>query len=248
MLALPKALQYLHLGENSYHSPPKYSRDYNALCKKDPQKFFAALAQQSHSLQALEYETANVTDDSGLLGPNKHHAGLRNFAKLHTVSLAGMHCPGFEEVLSSPWTKPPNLTTLKVVAILEDGGAGDDSDGHAPLAWTRSMAAALPHLDDVHVAYLTPMNLREPWTTDHEAALKSAEAEFDSRGLTLWIHERRGRSSFFPPYLYGEQPDAERLMYVSDGRGFIAEPPADDESDEEEGMYVEDDSFLDDEI
>ncbi|KAK4539132.1 hypothetical protein LTR36_001455 [Oleoguttula mirabilis] len=254
MLALPKALQSLYLGgsalslapgrnpyrdlygseepadtcagENSYHHPSAFSVESGALCKNDPPSFFAALAQQAKSLEQLDYETANVTKGSATPSLPEQHAGLRDFVRLHTVTLAGMYCSEFEEVLLCSRMAPPMLTALHVVTIIDAGGAGGDGNGHPPLAWTRSMASALPNLAHVHVTILALSSPLGRWANFHRPTLQAAEAEFGARKLTLWVYKRNNWSNCFPPYLHGEEPNEGRLVYVSDGRGFVEQPRA----------------------
>ncbi|KAK4961399.1 hypothetical protein LTR10_001889 [Elasticomyces elasticus] len=198
-----------------------------------------ALSSQQKSLEELEYE---VSPHDG--PPFDHHSpsqDLCDFPKLYTVALKGSRCPAFEQAVwgggrreGQPPIRVLRISWRKASMVIPQWFAKDD--GESFLAWIWSVVTALPSLQHLHFTFRKTGMLKLP--SARRQKITAFESEFGKRGVVLWLYEEQ-RSHCFPPYLYGEVPGHNKLVYASDGRGFDAEYCLDaqvEESDEYMGV------------
>jgi len=102
-------------------------------------------------------------------------------------------------------------------------------DGESFLAWIWSVVTALPSLQHLHFTFRKTGMLQLP--SARRQRITAFESELGKRGVVLWLYEEQ-RSHCFPPYLYGEIPGYNKLIYASDGRGFDAEYCLDAQAEE----------------
>ncbi|KAK3068376.1 hypothetical protein LTR53_014109 [Teratosphaeriaceae sp. CCFEE 6253] len=237
MLRLPKALQYLHLGENCHHRHRgDASTPSDGLCGRSPSAFFdGALAFQSSSLEELVYDVAPHVPP-----PESHHVPTRGFAdfpELHTVTLRGHQCPAFEAALwgAAPNPPPPPLQTLRL-AFEETRSSTpawhDDDTGQAFWAWATVVVAALPSLRQLECAADRSTMAVKDARARSWRSLSGFEDMLGRRGVAFRLFARRRWGGLIPPYLYGEKPTADLLVYASDGPGFGEGYAVDVESDD----------------
>ncbi|TKA75087.1 hypothetical protein B0A55_05595 [Friedmanniomyces simplex] len=239
ILALPKALEFLHIGENCHHRFEPAGG--TSLCSQHPVDFFdRALACQQHSLEELVYEVP-FYDPSPPHYSCRSSQGFRNFRKLHTVTCTGLRCPAFEEALWGGDRRAPQppLRTLKIgwqVSESETPQWFADDDGASFISFFRSLIVALPGLRDLQLTCRPSGStnwLEEPQRT---SSLEAFALELRSKGVLFRLYEK-GYSSCYPPYLYNETPGKDELMYASDERGFTrdqAESGGADDADSDE--------------
>ncbi|KAK5705910.1 hypothetical protein LTR17_021241 [Elasticomyces elasticus] len=231
ILMLPKALEVLKLGENCYHL--HNPTGHTCLCSANTFEFLnKALSSQQKSLEELEYE---VSPHDG--PPVDHHSpsqDLCDFPKLHTVALKGSRCPAFEEAVwgggrreGQPPIRVLRISWRKAAMVIPQWFAKDD--GESFLAWIWSVVTALPSLQHLHFIFRKTGMLQLP--SARRQRITAFESELGKRGVVLWLYEEQ-RSHCFPPYLYGEIPGYNKLIYASDGRGFDAEYCLDAQAEE----------------
>ncbi|KAK5722684.1 hypothetical protein LTR15_005916 [Elasticomyces elasticus] len=182
-----------------------------------------ALSSQQKSLEELEYE---VSPHDG--PPVDHHSpsqDLCDFPKLHTVALKGSRCPAFEEAVwgggqreGQPPIRVLRISWRKASMVIPQWFANDD--GESFLTWIWSVVTGLPSLQHMHFTFRKTGMLKLP--SARRQKITAFESELGKRGVVLWLYEEQ-RSHCFPPYLYGEVPGYNKLVYASDGRGFDAE-------------------------
>ncbi|KAK5694275.1 hypothetical protein LTR97_009897 [Elasticomyces elasticus] len=198
-----------------------------------------ALSSQQKSLEELEYE---VSPHDG--PPFDHHSpsqDLCDFPKLHTVALKGSRCPAFEQAVwgggrreGQPPIRVLRISWRKASMVIPQWFANDD--GESFLTWIWSVVTGLPSLQHLHFTFRKTGMLKLP--SARRQKITAFESELGKRGVVLWLYEEQ-RSHCFPPYLYGEVPGYNKLVYASDGRGFDAEYCLDaqaEESDEYMGV------------
>ncbi|KAK5122934.1 hypothetical protein LTR85_003499 [Meristemomyces frigidus] len=262
VLALPLELQYLYIGENE-HSPDEVhfpaAQAYNHLCEKQPQAFFAALAQQQHSLQTLVYNTVDIPNWFSYLvhlGPSTAALAdptLKDFSQLRVVRMPHPS-KTLVRLLTSDLTAPPGLSTLSIEWLGYEQLFGHDAD-ERPISITgvrvptiiQNAVSAMPQLAQLQLTF-DCIEYYGPDLEDRPDWNIVAAGDFLARhGVTLRILQPNERSSIVRPILYGEEETEDFLLYVNDDVGFRHVSEMSEWSSFEDSQSDDDDDDDDDE-
>lgn len=242
ILALPKALESLHLGENCHNIrwfANQVDAEYNHLFRTDSEASVQALAQQKHSLKWLAYATpypvtglhANTQVNRRHKAP--HDGGFADFHYLEEVALFG-ECREFERALMT--TKcPPNLKSIKIKARLPFSasydGYDDDDTGSDFLKLTPFLRApsccvseTLEHLDITFEWSRRPLLSYMKFILRHKNLIIGAAHAAAEMGIRLQVSATH-RSQYFPPYLYNEPVPEEWVVYRGAGCALLESLP-----------------------
>jgi hypothetical protein len=189
------------------------------LCDWDPVRFFAALNQQAQSLTELTYRLAGL--NSGSNQYEKTHAaqsfGLRNFTHLHSITLPGQSSPVLISVLlEDSVLRPPDLRSLTLYNWAAQRIPGHQTAPRIVLDPNRlieTISSLPPSVQDLHTCYTIHP---KAWIqrTELEQIAFSLAKSLDECGRTVHVYEQRKQGSYFPPYLYGEKDDEQKLIWT----------------------------------
>lgn len=227
ILARPSALVELHLGENCHHmwlNAPHFrkgrQRHINQLCSQNPEAFFSALAAQKHSLKTLSYSVRGPSKKQVDIEPTC--TGFSEFEKLQHVELDG-YCPYFEAALATARTTAPNLKSLTakgdMFRLQFKPGFNPIEDFAAQVHWMLDVASHTKSLQDVRI--VSSQTFTNVSRAHREAVVELGET-FKKMKVDMRLFKRLGQGSI-PPFLYGETPYAEELVFDARGVGFTRE-------------------------
>lgn len=174
----------------------------NYLFRNDPGLTLQALSQQKDSLKALTYVATSYYQHRSLIRPphSPTDAGFAEFHSLESVTLCGQ-CPNFERAVMSSQS-PSSLKTLVFQT---------DEIYWAPLGPTASVSAldAIPFLRAPScsvppaLSTLRIVGREQDFTAAMKGRISSAAKEMLKLGVALEV-QVESRSTYFPPFLYGE--------------------------------------------
>ncbi|KAF7375444.1 hypothetical protein MSAN_00432300 [Mycena sanguinolenta] len=223
VLALPRALQSCHLGIMRHHRIPSTN-----CHQASPEQQLEALHQQRHSLQQLIW-----VDDHFAYDTDVHRVftipgnGLSDFTELHTLTLDGASALLFSTLFSE--CAPPNLDRLRI--IRHDKGTLLDHPTDS-VAYTRipgipppiALHQYLPRLHYLDLVFSSLSRYGDRlWTNpDRRDCVKRLGEDYQARGIRLAIFAVF-RSSYIPPYLFGEEVPVEVPVYRAEDAWFSPE-------------------------
>lgn len=229
ILATPKNLRHLTLGENVYNI--NEGRGANPRLTRAPE---AALAALKHVAQSLE--TLTHYDPAWRLNVNYHKPnpisgeGMRDFHSLRSMRVDAcsfLH----RSVILSHTQAPPNLHTLQIrhprprITRFALSGAPTDMDYFEllPPYEPYTYLASLKTLDFVQGSSLE-MPMATPRHICEEEALRERHAigyQLFKHGINLKVTlEATWRSGLIPPVLHGEPPPELVCVYDAEEVGF----------------------------
>ncbi|KIW05169.1 uncharacterized protein PV09_03720 [Verruconis gallopava] len=233
MLAAPKALQRLHLGENAYHAGQGYDQirgqRFNSLFGYDPTSFIKALAQQCGSLEQLEYVAGEPKFPSKSVNES-----FENFLKLREVHLSEHVRDNCRELiltgapaLQKVYIEVAALKLFEPLIRLEEEqhvGPGKVQSELVEKRLGTNIHDALfaemqnrthPSLQELHV--IMPHG-PVPISGSRRTWIQMLAKHWKSRGVTLFLYYKHS-TSIFPPILFNETGRAPRdiLMFSQEG-------------------------------
>lgn len=132
------------------------------------------------------------------------------------------YCPYFEKALTLPQTAPPGLASLEakgdMFRLQCNPGLSLADDYHGQIAWTLAAASASPNLRNVRIVSNRTFTNVSP---NHRHAVTKLGEAFKGQGVSMQLYQRTFRRHI-PPFLYGEQPPTEELVYDTEN-GFCKE-------------------------
>ena len=209
------------VGENRYSPverafPP--DQDYNNLCREDAEAFVEALRSQKDSLQTLIYRA----DDESETSPSSSYQGpdFSDFIALRTISFTA-DFGWLSASVCRASTAPPELQNLTLdeypfLEVLEHGTYSET----APPRTISNMADANPKLRTLEVTCERSGLGRIAEMTGERTAIKLAGELLQSKGVTLRLTRPASRRNCVPPYLYGEDPADDVMIYENNDFGF----------------------------
>ncbi|KAL1597075.1 hypothetical protein SLS60_008657 [Paraconiothyrium brasiliense] len=229
ILATPKNLRHLTLGENVYNI--NEGRNANPRLTRAPEAALAALKHVAHSLETLVHH-----DPAWRLNTNYHKPvpipgdGMRDF---HSLKLLRVDTCSFLHrsiVLSYP-KAPPNLHTLQIrnprprVTRFAYSGAPihEDFFEHLPPYEPYTYLASLKTLDFVQGAtYEMPIAGANHIAEDEALRERHSTAyRLFKHGINLKVTlEATWRAGLIPPVLHGEPPPELVCIYDAEEIGF----------------------------
>ncbi|WPH01706.1 Hypothetical protein R9X50_00455800 [Acrodontium crateriforme] len=251
LMMLPKALEYLYLGESQFCEDEE--PHVESMCH-EPKEFFAALAHQKSSLQTFIYEPCDEWFRiSHFTIPN--FPVLADFKALRELRLNGRQ-HWLEHGLKEPTCLPPNLTSLHLPA----GTIFDDEILRSLHDKLDDPEALPPWLEKALPLYAHLKKLDMTWDANHHPTSELRELVWTERTVTR-VHKRGIRMRVFQfspvaehqrPILYGED-EPVRFMLCSPGSGYVGMPrnlrpwegAADSDSEWEDSQSDWDDDVLD---
>ncbi|KAK4555110.1 hypothetical protein LTR86_007876 [Recurvomyces mirabilis] len=224
MLAIPIALEYLYIGENRY-SPEETAfppdQEYNNLCRRSAAEVVEALRVQKTSLKTLIYRA----DDEGESAPLSSYQGpdFSEFIALKTISFTG-DWGWMSTGLCRTTTAPPDLQnlTLDEFPFLDVLESGNHSETEPP----RPISNIADANTKLHTLTITSEHSglgRLAAMTGERTAIKLAGEFLRRKDVALRLTRPASRQMFVPPYLYGEEPVADLLIYENNDAGFREE-------------------------
>jgi len=244
LLALPKALEHLYLGENCHNERQfpnhEVAPSYNHLFRRDAEATVEAIGQQKHSLRSLTYVAASVYSWStgqllgGVLQPRRGgiDAAFADFIELESVTAIGSSS-GFERAVMSS-VPPPKLRYLTYQAenpLTSPQGSSQRHNGDeaemdrrlvALLPFLRAPSSSVPPgFKSLKIIYQRAhtqfVELTREKQTHVEKTAKALKAVYGA-DLTVGFKSFRG---YYPPFLYGEREPEEQMIFDSEKGGFV---------------------------
>ncbi|KAK3110655.1 hypothetical protein LTR53_014834 [Teratosphaeriaceae sp. CCFEE 6253] len=245
VLSIPKALEYLYIGENRYSPGETRSpraQNYNRLAARDAQAFVDTLALQKHSLRELVYLSINACTDSPVPHHRRQAVDLSMFEALLELTLAG--CNDDCMLSWSPQHKaPPRLQRLTVdqLAFADNDIDAATPSNIVPLFFQQTVAAA-PHLKQlsVRLTHALVFNPALPWYIRLRTIVERVGKYLSKAGCILHVVRPPGQCPFVRPILFGEEEAEDVVMYVNDEIGFRNNLDAGQSAwtSEEDGVWV----------
>ena len=248
VLATPKALKHLTLGENVANV--RHSRGPAPKLTSAPEGAMRALEPVAHSLETLTHldPTHLTLADPDSPPPLKlRGSGMRDFHSLRQLTCD--RCSFLHQgLILSPTVAPPNLTILRLRRYGRHLGHGDDWFDKLP---GSSPYARLPSLKSLEFIQPIVVDYRHA-ATDHADYMCEAERlrERHAYAYKLWkagvdvriYAEALAKSSYIPPYLHGEPLPELLCLYDSVDVGFhrALQNDTDSPGDEEDIMMLSD--------
>ncbi|KAK5109663.1 hypothetical protein LTR62_006785 [Meristemomyces frigidus] len=246
LLAIPKALEYLYIGENSYS--PRESRyppgqDYNDLCSKDIDGLVATLHQQRASLQTLVYHRKRDIAHYNQSFPQSYRGpDFSTFTALRTLTIT-YDFEAMTRGLDRSTTTAPNLESLTVDDFAMTAALERGNDTVCP-ALFKDLASANPKLRNVDIVCeifrMADSFYHRPRGRGH-GGIKAIGEYLHGKDITFCVLLPPTHPRYVPPFLYAEQVAEHRLWYQNDEAGirnlesFRGEEDSDDEDEVEIG-------------
>ncbi|KAK5131365.1 hypothetical protein LTR08_000968 [Meristemomyces frigidus] len=240
ILSLPKALEYLYIGETRY-SRIEESQGCNQLCARDPKAFFSALHQQHRTLQTLIYEP---TETRGVHAHASANSSFGDFREMRTIEITAA-CPLIQKLLLSDLTAPPNLVRLAVREIsLLLLYTHQISQSGVPSS-VFSAVSVLPKLKELEFTYRTDLSWEDHFDSypELEDVIKKYGKTLKGRGIAMRMWRIGSHHSVVRPILYGEKMEPDTLDYENDETGFRVEIAAGRVSDDDSDWDTEEDDM-----
>ncbi|OTA34170.1 hypothetical protein BTJ68_06311 [Hortaea werneckii EXF-2000] len=232
LMAVPAALEYLYIGENHY-SPEEEDfptpQPYNELCRRDPEAFISAIAQQKHSLTSFVYDAKQNMADWSVTPtrPQSAGSGFSNFEKLSDMDVASPNYFLTSLFISSD-TAPPNLKSIRFAGIemhgvlfeeLQQARSAHAGDDFAVPALIRRIVAAAPKLEEIAITFDRiagdlEEELREP--------IQITGKYLQERKINFRLLQQPTRFQLVRPQLFGEELRPDELIYANDGTEFTS--------------------------
>ena len=207
------------IGQNRHHKyarpPPSYgngSYKSDQLCGVNPTAFFTSLARHRDSLEFIVYAVNGSTPTGVKLPPGCE--GFRRFGKLRHTTLEG-DCAYFEKALMSEETAPPSLVSLKSkgnMFRLPLPLLSPHDNYQTQARWMTAASTLISTLREVHITTTQTFANR---SQKHSEAIVSLGRTFEEQGARLQLFRQRSHGAI-APFLLGEHPDTEELVYGSD--------------------------------
>lgn len=228
ILSMPRALRTLSIGER-LHTFDGARPSSEATQRTSSKRFLPALQQQAGSLEKLTHIGGSLAYLPGRETDPEGAAKLRSFRNLQHLEL------GFESHLYYYLRDngfPPSLKYLKMLDNAISNNASSD-----PGSLTRIVLHSTTSLVTQHFPSTLPDDFTLHIQYSHHAAFHHDEAERIISILFLdrphiyriadILHEHKGRfvvsrdafpsrTSYIPPYMYGEELPVELIIYDSD--------------------------------
>lgn len=229
ILATPKNLRHLTLGENVYNV--NLSRRTNPRLTRHAEASLAALSHVAHSLESLtHYDPASALD----VPSYKHHPlpgpGMRHFhalSTLHVDASSFLH----RSIALSHTQAPPNLSTLQIrqprPLFLHRGFMGAIT--HADFFETLPTCEPYTYLSSLRtLEFIQGASLEDPTANPHHMCAEEPLRARHAIGYTLFKHrinlkvslEATWRARLIPPFLHGEPPLRLVNIYDAESVGF----------------------------
>lgn len=229
ILATPKNLKHLTLGENVYNI--NGSRGANPRLTRAPEAALAALDHVAHSLETLVHH-----DPAWRMNMNYHKAlpipggGMRDFHSLKTLRVDACSFLHRSIVLSHTQA-PPNLHTVQIrnprPRITRFGASAastnDDFFEHLPPHNPYTYLASLKILEFVQGATSEMPMARTLHITEDEALRERHKTGYKlfKHGINLKVTlEATWRTGLIPPFLHGEPLPELVCIYNAEEIGF----------------------------
>ncbi|KAF2773476.1 hypothetical protein EJ03DRAFT_333584 [Teratosphaeria nubilosa] len=237
ILAIPRALEHLYLGEN-VHSPEQQDyppgQEYNTLIDRNPDEFLDILSQHASTLQTLTY-IPSITPlyfshrpDIRLSGPGLHHFLKLELITIHSyLSLSTIRSLFFR----TPDHAPPNLQSLHITSgfaeLILDAPPADNFELSLPI---RRLALHTPTtLPNLKTLKFTLDRIDLTPETRHLIAvigrsLMTTGTTLRDCGVQFEVFQLPPRGRVVAPLLYGEDVRAETRVFSNmEGPGrFVA--------------------------
>lgn len=244
ILATPKNLRSLTLGENVFNINIEKGRTGNPRLTRAPEASLAALMHVAHSLEYLAHnDPACRLNTFGL----KHHPiagdGMRDFHSLTTMRVDAysfLH----RSIALSHTQAPPNLATLQIQyprprleSFFASITTGDNFFERLPPYEPYSHLPSLKTLEFVQGVSLDNGYMASPHQICKEEFLRQRHAigyKLYKHGINLKVTlEAAWKDGLIPPVLHGEPPSELICVYDAEAEGFFREPHATDTIDTE---------------
>lgn len=177
------------------------SPDVNHLFRTDPIATLQALSQQKDSLKTLTYVAAQYYRAGQLLRAQHSpvDAGFAEFHSLETVTLKGQ-CPNFERAVMSS-RSPPGLKLLvfRTDEIVWPPFSKESELSVNEIPFWRAPSCSVP----ATLSTLQIIGRDQDFTASMKRVIISVAKKMQQAGVELEVQVET-RSSYFPPYLYGE--------------------------------------------
>ncbi|OAG04822.1 uncharacterized protein CC84DRAFT_1093895, partial [Paraphaeosphaeria sporulosa] len=229
ILATPKKLKHLTLGENVYNI--NEGRGANPRLTRAPEAALAALSHVAHSLETLVHY-----DPAWRINMNYHKAlpipggGMRDFHSLKTLRVDT--CSFLHRSIALSHTQaPPNLHTLQIrnprPRVTRFGplaaSTNDDFFEHLPPHDPYTYLASLKTLDFVQGATSEMPMAKTLHITEDEALRERHKTGYKlfKHGINLKVTlEATWRAALIPPFLHGEPLPELICVYDAQEIGF----------------------------
>lgn len=192
------------------------------LFRNDPAATLEALGQQKHSLKTLTYVATQYYQRGTRLRPQRSpvDAGFAEFHSLESVTLCGQ-CPNFERAVMSS-RSPPELKTLlfhtdEIFWSPYADGIPESILNSIP--FLRAPSCSVPPT----LSTLQIIGREQDFTTAMKRTIAHAAKETQKMGVSLEV-QLQTRSSYFPPYLYGEPLPKTTTVFAGEWKELARRP------------------------
>ncbi|KAI5363984.1 Putative F-box domain, leucine-rich repeat domain superfamily [Septoria linicola] len=224
ILSLPQSLETLYLGENCHNIDQfadKINPAANHLFNNNPAAALEAIGQQKSSLRELVYVTPERNGWSRKVPKRSAvDAGFANFHYLESITLHGT-CVNFERAVVSSRSPP----MLKELIYKTDNMFWSPIMDSAPeivlslLPFVRAPSSSLP----TTLEKLRIISNKQHVNSSIRQNVRAAAKILEKHGVVFQVAFET-RSSYFPPYLYGEPLPVINTIF--DGKRFdVPEEP-----------------------